>query len=299
MLCGVPRTVGDRKVPCGKCFNCRINKRRCWTARILLEGLAAERCGQEVSWVTLTYAEENVPVVARGVSGEPLRSLNTLDYQLCFKRIRKRPDIGSFRYFLVGEYGDQTFRPHYHALLFGPRTVRVEAALKQEWEQDFGHTRVRPWRVGDESLTDASEKRAAYCAGYVVKKMTSLEDYRLGRARHPEFSRMSRGSAGGYGLGCVPAVLDLQTTRGGAIQLTETGDVARSVRINGKLWPLDRTVRRYLRDQLGIPQTIAEREAVGIPHQDPMASVTQEEYDEARLRMRKAERLFSQRRQRL
>jgi len=49
-------------------------------------------------------------------------SLIKRDVQLFVKRLRKDQDargLAKIRYYLVGEYGDQTKRPHYHAAIFG------------------------------------------------------------------------------------------------------------------------------------------------------------------------------------
>lgn len=89
---------------CGQCLPCRVNRRRIWTHRIMLE--AAQY--HDNSFVTLTYDEEKLPVDL---------SVTPRTLQLFMKRLRKvYPN--RIRYFGVGEYGDQTMRPHYHLALF-------------------------------------------------------------------------------------------------------------------------------------------------------------------------------------
>lgn len=277
MLCSQPLTVHTTSGPalagCGQCLPCLINKRRAWTARILLEGLGTEALHKHVSWATMTYANENVPQVARGGSC-PEDTLSLSDYQSAHRRMRR--DLGSFRFFLVGEYGDETERPHYHALYFGPDPLRLEWALKEHWESRFGHVRVRPWRMGDRHTgTEIAVKRASYCSGYVVKKMTSGDDNRLG-GRVPEFNRCSRRP----GIGATSKLYDLCMSRGGATHLAETGDVPRTIRIAGKLWPLAPKLREHLRGVLGVPSTHAERQAIN-PVATPKRATTLRDHEDS------------------
>jgi hypothetical protein len=268
MLCAKPITAvlasGLQMVGCGQCINCTINKRRAWTARIMLEGLAAEKNHRQVSWTTLTYAEEALPLAARGRGHEPSPTLRPGDYVLAFKRMRKPDVLGPFRFVLCGEYGDKFGRPHYHALIFGPDSHDVEAALQRYWEPDFGHTRTRPWRAGEDIEANGTEValgRAAYVANYVTKKMNTQDAPKLGMVRDPEFFRCSRNPA----IGWSQHLLDLCTTNGGSIEMAETGDVPRSIRINKKQYPLARVLREHLRDDLGIPQTVLERNQIITP----------------------------------
>ena len=61
------------------------------------------------SFITLTFDDEHMPAD---------RSLNyRRDFQPFIKRMRRR--MGQLRFFMCGEYGDDNFRPHYHACIFG------------------------------------------------------------------------------------------------------------------------------------------------------------------------------------
>lgn len=292
MLCGKPITLATgRRVACGKCMNCMVNHRRSWTARLLLEGKGCEgpEAG-EVSWVTLTYADENLPSASRG-SGNSVPTLNSRDYQLGFKLLRKNLER-RFRFALVGEYGKETGRPHYHALIYGPRVLDVERALQKTWEPRFGHSRTRPWGMHDPEFTgrerDARVFRAQYCARYITKKMSTCDSPKLLPEQAAEFWRTSRNP----GIGCGRAILDLHTSYGGAHLIDEQGDVARTVRLCGRVWPLGRTVREWLREQLGIPADRAERERrLGKPIELP--EPTENEYWEAAQACEKLERRFS------
>ncbi|MDX8558692.1 hypothetical protein OZ663_18615, partial [Elizabethkingia sp. HX CGY] len=61
-------------------------------------------------------------------------SLDYRDFQLFMKRARKLQEK-KISYFLVGEYGSQTFRPHYHAIVFDVENI---SAFLNEWR--MGHT---------------------------------------------------------------------------------------------------------------------------------------------------------------
>jgi len=73
----------------------------------------AVRCLHEASlhegssFVTLTYSPEKLQSW----------SLRYKDFQDFMKRLRFH--MGPTRFFMCGEYGEENFRPHFHALLFG------------------------------------------------------------------------------------------------------------------------------------------------------------------------------------
>ena len=92
-------------VPCGKCPACLANQRSEWIFRLQQEYLVSSFS----IFVTLTYDDEHVPLDF---------SVNKRDVQLFHKRLRKHFPSADLRYYLVSEYGDHTFRPHYHGLYF-------------------------------------------------------------------------------------------------------------------------------------------------------------------------------------
>jgi len=106
MLCNKPYRKGNAEFGCGQCMPCRFNRRRLWTARLLLEATQHEN----KSFITLTYNDKNAPKD---------HSLDPSHYKNFIKRLRKAIYPKKIRYYLVGEYGDHTQRPHYHAALFG------------------------------------------------------------------------------------------------------------------------------------------------------------------------------------
>lgn len=207
---------GGIKCPCGRCMACRINKKRLWTHRILLESY----CHSSSLFVTLTYNDEHLP---------PDLSVHPEDVQKYIKRLRKSLSPKKFRYFLVGEYGDKSWRPHYHLALFG-LGIEDMKAVEDAWQKrGFVH------------IGDITEKSAGYIAGYATKKMTSDKDQRL-EGRHPEFIRMSLKP--GLGAGFLPRLLDLFKEH------DTIGDVPYVLRHGSRILPLGRYLRKLFRKAL-------------------------------------------------
>ena len=85
----------------------------------------------------------------------------------------------------------------------------------------------------------------AYVAGYVTKKMTSIDDPRL-EGRLPEFARMSLRP--GIGLGMMDDLASVLMEH----KLDERMiDVPTSLQHGNKKWPLGRYLRRKLRQRIG------------------------------------------------
>jgi len=103
-----------RRIPCGQCAACRIQRRKEWSLRLWHERSYWDRS----VFVTLTYAEDHLPLCKKGIPEGYTGTLVKEDLQKFFKRLRRvvRKPI---KYYACGEYGDSTQRPHYHALIFG------------------------------------------------------------------------------------------------------------------------------------------------------------------------------------
>lgn len=231
---------------CGQCLPCRVNKSRLWTHRIILESL----CHEHSTFLTLTYDDNEVPK-----NGEGRDTLKPKDVQDFLKRIRKHHAPFKLRYFSVGEYGDKTERPHYHIALFGYQTCL------------FGRTRnyrkggccrqcdtVRDiWGKGGVDLGTLNTESASYISGYVVKKMTNVNDKVTKdwlQGRYPEFARMSLKP--GIGAHFIPDLAHTLMSLG----LDETQvDVPSTLRHGKRTMPLGRYLTRQLRKQVGRDET--------------------------------------------
>lgn len=216
---------GAVPVGCGQCLPCRINRRREWTIRQTLESYTHE----SNSFVTLTYDEEKLP---------PGGVLDASELRNFIKRLRARVAPLKVRFFAVGEYGDKSWRPHYHLSLFGL------GPLDQLVITDC-------WKHGFVSVYEFNYKTAAYVGGYVTKKLTKKGDPRLG-GRPPEFARMS--NRPGIGADAMLVVRDSVLTDAGLDYYTRESDVFREVRFGGKKYGLGRYLRRRLREEIGVSE---------------------------------------------
>lgn len=151
-------------VPCGKCPFCLQSRQSDWIFRIEKEA----RYSKSAHFVTLTYDDENVPVNENGEL-----ELCKDDLQKFFKRLRKIYEGVKIRFYAVGEYGSNTDRPHYHAIIFN-MPIDCVHAVDRAWSKGF----IKVGTVTGDSI--------AYCTKYLINP--ELKDY-TGRVR--PFSSMS------------------------------------------------------------------------------------------------------------
>lgn len=168
------------KLPCGQCVGCRLERSRQWAVRCMHEN----KCHDTSVFLTLTYDDDHLPDGG---------SLVKRDLQLFMKRVRKARD-SPVRFYGCGEYGDTTYRPHYHVLLFGTDFADKRYHTKSKsGEPLFTSNELSElWPVGVHSIGAVTFESAAYCARYVMKKITGdlAADHYEGR--EPEFVNMSR-----------------------------------------------------------------------------------------------------------
>lgn len=155
-------------LPCGRCFGCRLDRSKMWAIRCMHE----RQMHDVSSFVTLTYDDSHLPIGG---------SLNYSHFQKFMKRLRKWHG-GNVRYYMCGEYGETTWRPHFHACLFG-----VYFGDRKVFKTGgSGHTLYtsdqlsKLWSAGHASIGDVTFESAAYVARYVMKKITgdrALEHY--------------------------------------------------------------------------------------------------------------------------
>lgn len=242
MLCRKPIAKGATSFGCGQCMPCRMNRRRLWTHRIMLESIVHEHC----AFATLTYNNDNLPEGGTVVPSH---------LQLFMKRLRKRLDK-RIRFFGVGEYGDDFERPHYHLALFGVHPVgEGTEPLPITHPQRFTRRATdvdRAWTDGNVHLGTLTFDSAQYLAGYVTKKMTSKNDGRL-KGRYPEFARMSLRP--GIGAPALVDVADALQCRAGWDFIQSTGDVPNVLRHGVRNMPLGRYMRERLRGLMNFEET--------------------------------------------
>lgn len=179
--------VSQLSLPCGQCTRCRLEKSRQWAMRCMHEA----SCWKYNSFVTLTYDDNNLPV--RGM----------LEYPT-FQRFMKRLRVGAgsrIRFYMCGEYGEENWRPHFHACLFGTdfsdkRPWRKSASGDQLFRSD---SLEKLWPFGNCEIGGVTFESAGYVARYCVQKVNGHgadEHYRRvdeNGEYHllPEFNRMS------------------------------------------------------------------------------------------------------------
>lgn len=179
------------RVPCGKCIACRKAKAREWATRLFHE----QEYYSESAFVTLTYNDSNLP------TGGTLKSTHLRDWM---KRLRKR--IASqdpnrrIKYFACGEYGDQTNRPHYHAIIFGLKKCNTCYACNKPLrnrgadEPKFDCRLCREsWNFGDIDIGSVEYASIRYVSKYVQKKTYGDHAKTLYKDREAPFQRQSQG----------------------------------------------------------------------------------------------------------
>lgn len=145
------------QIPCGQCIGCRIEKIDAWGFRCMAEA----SLHRDNHFITLTYDDDNLPAD---------ESLDHRDWQLFAKRLRRK--VGPFRFFMCGEYGDQTQRPHYHALLFGvdlPDLVKCNSVYSKHSVYNC-QVLSESWGKGFHTIGSVTMESAKYVAGYVAKR---------------------------------------------------------------------------------------------------------------------------------
>lgn len=211
MRCTSPKTVGFQsdgkticwspinyskeyatfQLPCGKCLHCRLERARETATRCYHEA----QMYQNNSFVTLTYSDEHT-------NGRLIYD----DFQLFQKKLRnyifinllnkmfpdlseqtqkklwketpkeRRDDIyGKIKIgiLVTGEYGDQTKRPHWHALIFNWRPDdMVHKYTSDRGDKAFSSKILDElWGNGITETGDITFESAGYCARYAAKKL--------------------------------------------------------------------------------------------------------------------------------
>lgn len=174
-------------VPCQQCVGCRIDYSKEWSARICIE---LESC-PKASFITLTYRNSDLPL---SPDGNP--TLNKRDIQLFFKRLRKAYPDRSIRYYLSGEYGTRTMRPHYHFICFGVSVEEWKGLVLRDYnylkQPLYSSSQLESiWTHGNVRVGQVTSRSAAYTARYINKKQYGSEDRDLGD-RVPPFTLCSR-----------------------------------------------------------------------------------------------------------
>lgn len=183
------------EVACGVCLGCRLDRSRMWAARIVHEASLHEyKHGN--CFVTLTYRDK-ISATAEQLRNEQHIpddwSLHLSHFQKFMKRLRKRYDDRTIRFFHSGEYGAicchgidlehvacpfcNVGRPHYHACLFN-----IDFDDLVEYGHHLGEPRYTSptleelWGYGFVDVGRLNHDSAGYVARYCIKKVTGRQE---------------------------------------------------------------------------------------------------------------------------
>lgn len=153
-----PTAFGDKRtIPCGRCVGCRRDEALSWSVRVWHE----QQSHEQSCILTLTYHPDKDP---GELSIEVMQKFTDL--------LRHRKGVPPFRYFLSGEYM-QSGSPHYHVCVLGYRPDdcyywKLSPSGDKLYRSPFLET---IWTEGFALIGTLDFKSAAYCAGYVLKKI--------------------------------------------------------------------------------------------------------------------------------
>jgi len=168
------RVTEELEVACGQCLGCRLDRALMWAMRIVHEStLSAPGLGN--CFITLTYRDEADATPEQRAAGLYLPrdgSLNKAHFQKFIKRVRKHfPQ--KIRYFHCGEYGDENWRPHYHACMFNVSFDDIQLYQSDEGFNTYtSPTLEKLWPYGFSTIGELNFDTAAYTARYCLKKVT-------------------------------------------------------------------------------------------------------------------------------
>ena len=174
-------------IPCNKCTGCRTEYSRQWAMRITHEASLWQRTSGN-TFITLTYNDNWLP------------THNTLikrDFTLFMKRLRKKRKSNKqnpIRFYMCGEYGEKSDRPHYHAILFNTlfkkedkigKNLYTSTELQDLWSWTNPENKSQKESMGYVSHGDVTFQSAAYVANYVQKKINGKKKDQHYKIKNP------------------------------------------------------------------------------------------------------------------
>lgn len=202
-----------------------MRRRSMWYKRLLAE---YKYCTGSTFFITLTYEDSHVPMEF-GSDGLPLfYTTSKRDVQLWFKRIRKRcvSDLGRIRYFIVSEFGENTGRPHYHAIVFTDVRCSLDymtEAINETWQK--GYINDVQYLKGNGGLR--------YVANYITKELDCYKTFAL-MSRRP-----------GLGISYVEAQADYH--RGTAVPIDVSDDGTRRLLAACMYYPMKKRIDFFVK----------------------------------------------------
>lgn len=184
-------------IPCGKCLGCFLERSRDKAVQLSLEKLNPEYKEDECWFITLTYEDEYLPIhsTVDTETGEVFSgvSLELKDIQNWIKKLRDNNPEKTIRYMCAREYGSQTYRPHYHIIVFGlpldrelfcqignnangdplwttPQLDNIQSNICWTVRRPLGDRKAPIYRAGNVIVGEVTFQSIAYVARYTMKK---------------------------------------------------------------------------------------------------------------------------------
>ena len=187
-------------VPCGRCSVCLQLKQQYLVQRVQMESL-----DNIILYGMLSYNPETLPVM--DVNGFKIKYADIRHFQDMIRLIRKNDNLPDFRYFACTERGGKRHRPHFHFMLFYPKSAlsddygrinlwhlqHLQAVFHpfflDRWRHNIGSRKFPIWKPNctyiqrgfkrnyDLQVIDTISSDCADSAFYITKYSTKFDDY--------------------------------------------------------------------------------------------------------------------------
>lgn len=177
-------SVNDTKIPCGHCTGCKIMRAKEWALRCCLE----LPYWNDSIFTTLTYRDEDLPY-DKSIHKEVLNEF--------VDKLRDRTRNRKIKIMGCGEYGDNNFRCHYHAIIFG---IGQDFSKKIQYGKDITYQSENQliekcWTYGNVFNGAVTYQSSRYVASYIFKKYNGKmeEDIYTSNGYVTPFQKISNG----------------------------------------------------------------------------------------------------------
>jgi len=158
------KNIKYQLVPCGQCLECKYSIAKQWSIRLSKEFETSKSC----IFLTLTY-NDNFLYFDRDFKK---------DIQNFFHDLRNYLNTSfhiKIRFYATFEYGDNTFRPHFHALVYDFPYEFLQQVNAVDYKCDLID---KYWIYGFNTIQkEPNIKQFRYVAGYVQKKLNTDIDF--------------------------------------------------------------------------------------------------------------------------
>lgn len=148
------------EVPCGKCTNCKIQIAKEWALRCCLELPYWEKA----IFTTLTFRDSEMTDL----------SIHKTEFSEFIHNIRNdlRKEKKQIKVLGCGEYGDESMRKHYHAIIFGIGLGNEKTTISKNCETYLSENSIieKNWTKGNVFNGVVTYNSCRYVASYVFKK---------------------------------------------------------------------------------------------------------------------------------